>query len=191
MSLVVKPAGCFSRREIARIAGLFLIQWSLPAFARAAETPSLDDRFNHLSTNGNSTCSAVFTDSIVKMAPTARLQGSCCAPMERHRYAEQIQGLAKYSAIPEIPPDPYDIVAGVAQKAMSYYDLPLTPDEDRAYQHAMENSVEKGPCCCQCWRWRVYGGLAKLLIRERHFTGEQIVEVWNLSDGCGGGAENG
>jgi hypothetical protein len=110
--------------------------------------------------------------------------------MERQRYAEQIQGLTKYSAIAEIPPDPYDIAASVAQKAMSYYELALTPDEDRAYQYAMENSIEKGPCCCRCWRWRVYGGLAKLLIRERRFTGEQIVEVWNLSDGCGGGAEN-
>jgi hypothetical protein len=189
MNGTVKPTGHFSRREITRIVGLFLIPWSLPGLARAAETPSLEDRFDHLSTDGNSTCSAVFTDSIAKMAPTARLQGSCCAPMERRRYAEQVQGLAKYSAIPEIPPDPYDIVADVAQKAMSYYDLTLTPDEDRAYQYAMENSAEKGPCCCRCWRWRVYGGLAKLLIRERRFTGEQIVAVWNLSDGCGG-AEN-
>jgi len=189
MKTALMPTRRFSRREAAWIVGLFLIPWSLPRFAAAAETPALNDRFDHLSANGNSTCSAVFTDSIARMPATARLQGSCCAPMERHRYVEQIQGLAKYSAIPEIPPDPYDIVAAVAQKAMSYYDLPLVPDEDRAYQYAMQNSEEKGPCCCQCWRWRVYGGLAKLLIRERHFTGEQIVEVWNLSDGCGGGAE--
>jgi hypothetical protein len=25
---------------------------------------------------------------------------------------------------------------------------------------------------------------------ERHFTGEQLVEGWNLSDGCGGGGEH-
>lgn len=187
MMTFVKPTRRYSRREVARIAGIFLLPWSLPRLARAAETSSLDERFDHLSTHGNSTCSAVFTDSIATMPATARLQGSCCAPMERQRYAEQIQGLTKYSAIAEIPPDPYDIAASVTQKAMSYYELALTPDEDRAYQYAMENSIEKGPCCCRCWRWRVYGGLAKLLIRERRFTGEQIVEVWNLSDGCGGG----
>jgi len=50
----------------------------------------------------------------------------------------------------------------------------------------MDHSEEKGPCCCQCWRWKMYGGLAKYLIRERHFTGEQVTEIWNLSDGCGG-----
>jgi hypothetical protein len=69
---------------------------------------------------------------------------------------------------------------------MPYYDLALTADETRAYEYAMENSAEKGPCCCQCWRWKVYGGLARKLIHERGFKGEQIVEVWNLSDGCGG-----
>ncbi|MER9234294.1 hypothetical protein NKI56_19720 [Mesorhizobium sp. M0622] len=51
----------------------------------------------------------------------------------------------------------------------------------------MAISEEKGPCCCQCWRWKVYGGLAKVLIREHGFTGRQAVDVWGLSDGCGGG----
>ena len=106
--------------------------------------------------------------------------------MERPRYGEQIEGLKKFAEIGEIPPDPYDIAAGAAQKALRYYDLALSQDEAKAYQYAMDNSEEKGPCCCRCWRWRVYGGLAKLLIRERRFTGAQIVEVWNLSDGCGG-----
>lgn len=32
----------------------------------------------------------------------------------------------------------------------------------------------------------MYGGLAKLLVREHGFTGEQVVKVWNLSNGCGG-----
>ncbi|MER8571280.1 hypothetical protein NKG99_07590 [Mesorhizobium sp. M1409] len=69
---------------------------------------------------------------------------------------------------------------------MPYYDRQLTADEQKAYDHAMANSNEKGPCCCQCWRWRTYGGLAKYLIHEHGFTGEKIVDVWNLSDGCGG-----
>lgn len=179
-----------SRREFSFAVGLFMLQWAIPISAEAATSPTLDERFEFLSKHGNSTCSAVFTESIAKMPVTARLQGSCCAPMDRHRYGEQIEALKKYAAIPEIPSDPYDIAAGAAQRAMSVYDLALSPDEQRAYQYAMDNSDEKGPCCCQCWRWRVYGGLAKFLIREHRFTGEQLVDVWNLSSGCGGGAEH-
>jgi hypothetical protein len=158
--------------------------------AAAAELPSLDERFDFLSKHGNSNCSAKFTESIAGMPVTTRLQGSCCSPMDRHRYGEQIEALKKYAAISEIPPDPYDIAAGVAQQAMRHYDLALSPGEQRSYQYAMDNSDEKGPCCCQCWRWRVYGGLARFLIREHGFTGDQIVDVWNLSNGCGGGAEH-
>ena len=73
---------------------------------------------------------------------------------------------------------------------MGYYDMQLAPEEQRAYDYAMENSHEKGPCCCKCWRWYVYGGLAKHLIRDYNFTGEQITDVWNLSDGCGGDNEH-
>jgi hypothetical protein len=178
-----------SRRDFSIAGGFFVLQWCLPAGA-AATPPTLDERFDYLSTRGNSSCSAAFTDSIAKMLVTTRLQGSCCSPMDRHRYVEQVQGLQKYSSIPEIPPDPYDIPVSLARKAMSYYDLVLSPDEMRVYQYASDTSDEKGPCCCKCWRWRVYGGLGKFLIRERHFTGEQLVEVWNLSDGCGGGGEH-
>ncbi|MBW0368337.1 hypothetical protein [Ensifer adhaerens] len=179
-----------SRRDFSLTMGLFALQWAIPVAARAAEPSSLDERFDFLSKHGNSTCSAAFTESITKMPVTARLQGSCCAPMDRHHYGEQVEALKKYAVILEIPPDPYDIAAGTAQKVMRFYDLALSPDEQRAYQHAMDNSDERGPCCCQCWRWRVYGGLGKLLIREHRFTGERLVDVWNLSSGCGGGAEH-
>ncbi len=74
------------------------------------------------------------------------------------------------AAIAMIPPDPYDIPAATAQQAMSHYDLQLTGDEQKSYDYAMKNSDEKGPCCCQCWRWKMYGGLAKYLIREHGFT---------------------
>jgi len=29
----------------------------------------------------------------------------------------------------------------------------------------MQNSDMQGPCSGKCWRWKVYGGLGKLLIR--------------------------
>ena len=89
-----------------------------------------------------------------------------------------------------IPSDPYDIPAGLAQKLISFYDAELSDPEQGAYGYAMANSDEKGPCCCQCWRWHVYGGLAKYLIAERGFSGEQVTEVWNLSNGCGGGEDH-
>lgn len=151
---------------------------------------ALAEKFDYLSKNGNSSCSAAFKDSIASMPNDARLQGSCCSPMSMHRYNEQVEGLKKYSNIREIPPDPYDIEAGLAKRLMSYYDMELTPEEQKAYDYAMVNSNEKGPCCCQCWRWYVYGGLGKYLIHNYQFTGEQVTEVWNLSDGCGGAGEH-
>lgn len=120
------------------------------------------------------------------MSDTDRLQGSCCSPMDIHRYEEQVTGLQIYKDILEIPSDPYDIDAGLAKKLKAYYDVELTPEQQNAYDYAIANSDEKGPCCCKCWRWYVYGGLGKLLIQKYNFTGEQVTEIWNLSDGCGG-----
>ncbi len=147
-------------------------------------------KFDLLSTNGNSSCSGAFTQSIDGMPDTGRLQGSCCSPMDMHRYTEQVTGLEKYKDIPEIPSDPYDIDAGLAKKLKAYYDTPLAVKEQEAYDYAMANSNEKGPCCCKCWRWYVYGGLGKLLIQKYNFTGEQVTEIWNLSDGCGGAGDH-
>lgn len=174
------------------------------AFSKAARdvekapdfsTELLRTKFDFLSRNGNSNCSAAFRSSISSMPDGARLRGSCCSPMTLHRYSEQIDALRNFKSaagqkIAEIPDDPYNIEAGLAKKALSYYDLALTPEEQRRYDYAMQNSNEKGPCCCQCWRWTVYGGLGKYLIRTHGFTGEQVTQIWNFSDGCGGDADH-
>ncbi len=158
----------------------------------AARAEEVDDdaalmkRFEYLSQNGNVNCSAAFEASIAKMPPEKLLQGSCCAPMDSPRYLEQIKGIRKYADISEIPPDPYNIPAGMAQQLMPYYDLALNSTEQAAYDFAMANSDMRGPCCCQCWRWKVYGGLGKHLIRDRQFTGQQLVDLWNIAQGCGG-----
>jgi len=156
---------------------------------------ALAAKFEELSQNGNSSCSATFKDSVTAMPDSARLQGSCCSPMSIHRYSEQVEGLQKFKFAPsqniaEIPDDPYDISAELAKRLISYYDIELTPEEQAAYDYAMLNSSEKGPCCCKCWRWYAYGGLAKFLIQNHSFTGEQVTELWNLSDGCGGDNEH-
>lgn len=165
------------------ISGAVIYFWDFPKQEAKAS-------FEELSQNGNSSCSVSFNDLIDSMPDSARLQGSCCSKMSMHRYNEQVAGLQKYKDIPEIPPDPYDIDANLAKKLKANYDVQLSLEEQKAYDYAMENSMEKGPCCCKCWRWYVYGGLGKLLIQKYNFTGEQVTEVWNLSDGCGGDEEH-
>jgi len=156
-----------------------------------AANTALAAKFEALSKNGNSQCSGTFRDSIDEMPDGSRLRGSCCSPMNLHRYAEQVEGLQRFKSvagqnIAEIPDDPYDIESGLGKRLKNYYDRELTPEEQESYDYAIANSNEKGPCCCKCWRWYVYGGLAKFLIQNHGFTGEQVTEVWNLSDGCGG-----
>jgi len=141
-----------------------------------------------LSNNGNTECSAKFEASIATMPADTRLQGSCCAPMDEARYLKQIKGIRKYADIPQVPTDPYDLPASMAQKLTPYYEIILNESERAAYSYAVEKSDMQGPCCCQCWRWKVYGGLGKFLIREHHFTGQQLVDLWNIAQGCGGPA---
>lgn len=178
--------------------------FSRPAFDQSSKVPAdgkagdfaravLSAKFDTLSRNGNSSCSTSFRTSVPSMPDGARLRGSCCSPMSLHRYGEQIEGLRKFKSVArqnvaEIPDDPYDIEAGLAKKLLSYYEMKLTPEEQARYEYAMKHSDEKGPCCCKCWRWHVYGGLAKFLIRSHGFSGEQVTRLWDLSDGCGGEA---
>lgn len=169
--------------------------WYFSSLKRDGSPPlavdtALAAKFDMLSKNGNSSCSGAFASSIDSMPDTGRLQGSCCSPMDIHRYEEQVNGLKKFKDIPEIPSDPYDINAALAKQLKAYHDVELTAGQQRAYDYAMANSNEKGPCCCKCWRWYVYGGLGKLLIQKYNFTGEQVTEVWNLSDGCGGSGDH-
>ena len=183
------------------IAGYFYFLSSKPLFnfspreaqqeTKGLVNEALATKFDYLSKHGNSSCSGAFRNSIASMPDNAHLQGSCCSPMSMHRYSEQVEGLKKYQNIAEIPPDPYDIEAKLAKKLMADYDrIQLSAEAQKAYDYAMQNSDEKGPCCCKCWRWNVYGGLGKYLIKNYKFTGQQITEVWNLSDGCGGDSEH-
>lgn len=157
----------------------------LPGEARS-DGDEISKRFEFLSKNGNSNCSQSFLDSIASMPEEARLQGSCCGPMDLHHYREQVTGLKAHAAMTEIPADPYDIEAGLAKRLLAAYGTVLKPEQQKAYDEAMAASSEKGPCCCQCWRWHVYGGLGKVLIRDHGFDGEKLARIWDLSDGCGG-----
>src|SRR5215470_15863333 len=168
------------------------VLWFVPLFPShaSAEGPvsgaDLRARFETLSEHGNVECSAQFEKLIGTMGPEGRLQGSCCAPMDETRYRQQIEGLKKYADIAEVPPDPYDIPGQLAYRLMGYYTLALNKDEQAAYDYAMQHSDMQGPCCCKCWRWKVYGGLGKCLIRTRGYTGQKLTDLWNVGQGCGG-----
>lgn len=184
-----KPTFTFSRRRFALhmllTAPFAALMPAMPDAARSAED-AVAKRFDFLSRNGNSNCAQDFLDSISSMPGGARLQGSCCGPMALHRYREQIEGLKAFASISDVPPDPYDIEAVTAKRLLAAYDMQLRREQQKAYDEAMTTSAEKGPCCCECWRWNVFGGLGKLLIRDHGFGGAEVAEVWDLSNGCGG-----
>jgi hypothetical protein len=97
--------------------------------------------------------------------------------MDEARYRQQLNGLRNYSEIAEVPPDPYDISAPLAHKLIGYYDSVLSKEDQAAYDCAMAHSDMEGPCCCQCWRWKVYGGLGKYL-NPHASLGRRPLERW-------------
>jgi hypothetical protein len=187
MSIKVVTMGIALGLLVAIPIALWSGSFSIPAHAAEGEDiTKLKERFKVLSQQGNVECSVQFEKLIGTMGPDGRLQGSCCAPMDEVRYRQQIEGLKKYDDIAEVPPDPYDISAPLAHKLMGYYDTALNKEEQAAYDYAMEHSDMEGPCCCKCWRWKVYGGLGKYLIHTSHYTGQQVTDLWNVGQGCGG-----
>ncbi len=152
-----------------------------PKFGKDA----LAARFEYLSKQGTNSCGGG-KDVVKSLADDGSMQGSCCGAMSLHSYEEQIEGLKKYTDYDIIPPDPYDVAVDWAKEMIAYSEAKiLSPEQQAIYDAAMEMS-EEGPCCCKCWHWYAYEGLAKKLIIDDNFSAEQIAEVWDLSDACGG-----
>ena len=144
-------------------------------------------KFDYLSKNGNSSCSAGFVDSISQMNDTMRMEGSCCSPMVEAKYNEQVLGLKKYKDISEIPPDPYDIAIPQVKQMLGWQKtIQLSADQQKIYDGAVQMSMEHGPCCCHCWHWLAYEGLAKQLITKYNYTSKEVAAIWDLSERCGG-----
>jgi hypothetical protein len=151
-----------------------------------SESRDIRARFVVLSQAQSNQC-GLQARSIDSIAENGRLQGSCCSAMDLHRYREQVDGLRRYSDVPEIPRDPYDIPVGLAKRLISYHQtIELTPEQNATYDRAVRLSDEGGPCCCRCWRWTAFEGQAKFLIARRRFSAAQIANIWDLEDGCGG-----
>ena len=121
------------------------------------------------------------------MSDDVRIQGSCCSRIDLHKYQEQVDGLKKYADIPQIPADPYDVPVSLAKQLFEYQrTIKLAADQQTIYYQAMKLSEEGGSCCCRCWRWVAFEGQAKYLITEQNWSSQEIAELWNLEDGCGG-----
>jgi hypothetical protein len=145
---------------------------------------TLEERFARLNFEKSNVCAG---PQALDNTNNLRLQGACCGKMDFHRYKEQLEGLKDFSKIKQIPKDPYDIPRELADELLEYQkNIQLSSEQQEIYDEAVEMSHEGGPCCCKCWRWYAFEGLAKYLITEENFGAEQIAEIWDLEDGCGG-----
>lgn len=145
-----------------------------------------DEKFAYLASQTSNNC-GLQKETVFNYPDDQRIQGSCCDKMDHHAYVEQIEGLKKYKDYSFIPKDPYDISAAEARVTYGFLDgIKLTPEQQTVYNEAMKLSDEGGPCCCKCWHWDVYEGLAKKLIVDYGWNSDQVAELWDLSDACGG-----
>lgn len=148
---------------------------------------ALAEKFEDLSEKTTNSCGGG-EQAVYALPEDGHLQGSCCEAMDAHSYEEQITALEEvYGEYDIIPSDPYDVPVAWARQMIEYGDATaLTREQQAIYDKAMKISKEGGPCCCVCWHWHAYEGLAKHLIINERFSAEQIAEVWDFSDACGG-----
>lgn len=175
---------------LAFLAGSQLFSSKLNVSKTNSQTPVLvagtAEKMEYLSNENSSFC-GLQPMSVDSYADSERIQGACCGAMDLHRYQEQVEGLKEYSHISQIPSDPYDISASLAKELFAYQkDIMLNAEQQKIYNKATELSHEGGPCCCKCWRWTAFEGQAKYLITEHNFNAQQIADVWDVEDGCGG-----
>jgi hypothetical protein len=159
-----------------------------PSASASRLQPGTRAEFAYLAAQTSNNCS--LQPATVGTYPDAsRIQGSCCSPMDWGRYDEQVRGLQAYHDIPQVPKDPYDVSAALAKQLFTYeHGIHLTAAQQATYDQAMRMTPEKGPCCCKCWRWHAFKGLAGYLIVHRHFSAQRVASVIGLVDGCGGKA---
>ncbi|SRR6266487_156247 len=159
-----------------------------PARMTGAATPAAGTpaRFTLLAHRDSNRCS-LRPGELMSYPPGRRLQGSCCSAMNQARYQHQVASLRRYAGIAQIPADPYDIPAGLAQRLIRYQQtIRLTSAQRRIDQAAMRLTPERGPCCCGCWRWTAFQGLSDYLIAQRHWQASQLAGLVGDLDGCGG-----
>ena len=120
------------------------------------------------------------------LADGTYLQGACCTPMAWTDYQSQIPGLANFSSISLIAPDPYNMPAHTAKADVAGESLVLNADQHSTLSSAASMTTDNGWCCCQCWAYYAHEGLAKALIVHYGYDAQQVAAVTNLQDCCGG-----
>jgi len=186
------------KKSLLVIVLIFTLIFGYLAYFWNGKTPNLTgnafaagskEAFDYLSTTKSSTSSfcGLQPTTVDGFSDKDNIQGSCCGAMDFHRYKEQVGGLEKYKNISQIPEDPYNIPVTLAKELFEYQKtITLNSEQQKIYDEATKMSHEGGPCCCKCWRWTAFEGQAKYLITEHNYTAEQIAEIWDLEDGCGG-----
>jgi hypothetical protein len=170
------------------VVGFFAVKLR-PSQVKTTFTAGSLETFNYLANTQSSTGSScgLQPQTIDGFDNDSLIAGACCGAMDFHRYQGQVEGLKKYSGISQVPEDPYNVPVSLAKELFGYQaSIILTDDQQTLYDQAMEMSHEGGPCCCKCWRWTAFEGLAKYLITQKGFDGQQVAEIWDLEDGCGG-----
>jgi len=148
--------------------------------------PGTRAEFHYLSQQNSNSC-GLQPSTVEGYDDTTRIQGSCCFGMEWSHYQNQTQGLRGYRALAQVPRDPYDIPGALAKQLFAYErSIHLTSAQQLVYQRALQIAPEKGPCCCACWRWHAFKGLAQYLIGREHYSARHVASVIGLVDGCGG-----
>jgi hypothetical protein len=136
----------------------------------------------------NLTISCNGPDVIMKLPDTfPNMGGQCCGAVYSVTMVnKQIDGLKKFSFIPNVPPNPYNISVQQVKKMLAYdRNTSLTSEQQKILEQAAKLSEDGGPCCCRCWHWYFNEGVAKELITTYNFDAEQVAEFYNLSDTCG------
>lgn len=113
------------------------------------------------------------------------LGGQCCGPMkDLAAYNKELQNLQQYKDIPDVPMNPYKTPVPVAKKWIDYdKSATLSASEQAVMDQAIKMSKE-GPCCCKCWHYYVNEGIAKKMIKDYHYTAQQIAAYWDTSSIC-------
>jgi len=146
-------------------------------------SPNVDNLMGNSPITGGS-CTAGPTALATTSGMT--LGGQCCGAMkDLDEYNKELEGLQKYKDISDVPMNPFKTPVATAKKWIDYDNATtLTPQEQAVFDQAMAMSKEK-PCCCKCWHYFVNEGIAKKMIRDYHYTGEQVAAYWDTSGICG------
>jgi len=157
-----------------------------PASAASTLSPGSEAKFSYLAAQHSNFCS-LSKDTVMTYPDNDRIQGACCNPLDAVKYRYQVAGLRAFSNLPEILTDPYDVSARLAKQLLADdSSLTLTSAEQSVFTQAKGMTVDHGWCCCQCWRWYMNEGLAKVLVTKYHMSAQDIAHVIDLTNGCGG-----